>query len=105
VSVTASDTDSPLSTRPDGWAALSPGARGQIARILAANVRSERERAALTQDQLARATLFRRSTIQRIEYGTTEARLTTLFAFSVALDVPLVLFLEGMSSLCAATQD
>jgi transcriptional regulator with XRE-family HTH domain len=68
----------------------------QIRAILADNVRRERERAGLSQEALADACLVRRGTIARIEKAEREPRVSTLVACSIALDVPLRVFLQGL---------
>lgn len=68
----------------------------QIRRALAENVRRQREDAGLSQEALADVSVVRRSTISRIETGEQEPRISTLVAFSVALNVPLHAFLARL---------
>jgi len=68
----------------------------QIRGTLAENVRRERERAGLSQEELADACLVRRSTISRIEKGAQEPRISTLVAFSMVLRVPFDALTEGL---------
>jgi transcriptional regulator with XRE-family HTH domain len=77
------------------WVSTVAKAR-QIRAVLADNVRRERERAGLSQEALADACLVRRGTIARIEKGEREPRVSTLVACSVALDLPLYVFLQGL---------
>jgi transcriptional regulator with XRE-family HTH domain len=67
-----------------------------IRRALAENVRRQREDAGLSQEALADVSVVRRSTISRIELGEQEPRISTLVAFSDALNVPLHAFLAGL---------
>jgi DNA-binding XRE family transcriptional regulator len=64
--------------------------------LLAGNVRRERERAQLSQEALAEACNLQRSTVARIERAEREPRITTLVAFSVALEIPLSALLAGL---------
>ena len=77
------------------WAS-AVGVPRRIRRTLAANVRRERERAGLSREAFADACDLGRGTIARIEKGEREPRVSTLVAFSVALDVPLSAFLDGL---------
>lgn len=80
----------------DSWVSSVAKAR-RIRAILAGNVRRERERAGLSQEALAHACRLGRGTIVRIEKAEREPRVSTLVACSIALDVPLGAFLEGLS--------
>jgi DNA-binding XRE family transcriptional regulator len=77
------------------WASTVARAR-QIRHTLANNVRRERERAGLSQEALADACKLRRGAIARIEKAEREPRVSTLVACSIALDVPLRVFLQGL---------
>mgnify|MGYP002401510567 CR=1 FL=1 len=79
----------------DGWASHVSKAQ-RIRAILAKNVRRERERVGLSQEAFADACRLRRGTIVRIEKAEQEPRISTLVACSIALDVPLVAFLDGL---------
>jgi len=88
----AKDVASAAPTEPAAVAVL------RLIRVtLANNVRSERERAGVSQLNLAEACGVERSTIRRIEKAEREPRISTLAAFSAALDVPLSSFLVGLS--------
>jgi transcriptional regulator with XRE-family HTH domain len=69
---------------------------GHIRRTLADNVRRERERAGFSQEALADACELRRGAIARIEKAEREPRVSTLVSCSIALDVPLCVFLRGL---------
>lgn len=77
------------------WASTVARAR-HIRRALADNLRRERERAGLSQEALAGACELRRGAIARIEKAEREPRVSTLVACSIALDVPLDVFLQGL---------
>jgi len=62
-------------------------ARPPLDRI-AASIRSERERAGLSLSELARCAGIAKSTLSQLESGTGNPSLETLWALSVALDVP-----------------
>lgn len=55
---------------------------------IAASIRSERERAGLSLSELARRAGVAKSTLSQLESGTGNPSLETLWALSVALDVP-----------------
>jgi DNA-binding XRE family transcriptional regulator len=67
-----------------------------IRKRLAENVRRQRENAGFSQDALADVSVVGRSTIQRIEKGEQEPRISTLVAFAVALNVPFDAFMAGL---------
>ncbi len=67
-----------------------------VRRILGANLRRERKRAGLTQEQLSAATGLPRATITRIEKGYREPRVSTLLSIAAALDAPLVCLLTDL---------
>jgi transcriptional regulator with XRE-family HTH domain len=75
----------------------------RVRRRLGDNVRAAREQAGLSQEELARACLIRRSTISRIEKGEQEPRVTTLLAFSRALGVSFGTLTAGVEINLAAT--
>jgi ribosome-binding protein aMBF1 (putative translation factor) len=75
-----------------------------VRRTLGENVRRRREDAGLSQEALADVSVVRKSTIARIEKAEQEPRISTLIAFSLALNVPLHAFmggLPGVSRSCA----
>jgi len=55
---------------------------------IAASIRRERERAGLSLSELARSAGLAKSTLSQLESGTGNPSLETLWALSVALDVP-----------------
>jgi transcriptional regulator with XRE-family HTH domain len=63
---------------------------------LAANIRVARKRSELSQEDLARICMMRRSTISRIERGEQEPRVSTLVAVSRGLRVPLQVLMRGV---------
>jgi transcriptional regulator with XRE-family HTH domain len=67
-----------------------------IRKTLAENVRRQREDAGLSQEALAVVSEVRKSTISRIEKAEQEPRLSTLIAFSMALNVPFHAFMGGL---------
>jgi transcriptional regulator with XRE-family HTH domain len=77
------------------WASTVVRAR-HIRHTLADNVRRERERAGLSQEALADACELGRGAIARIEKAEREPRVSTLVACSIALNVPLRVFLQGL---------
>jgi transcriptional regulator with XRE-family HTH domain len=94
---------SPLVGVDERWVATVSKA-GWIRATLAENVRRERERAGLSQEALADACMVRRGTIARIEKAEREPRISTLVACSVALEVPLHVFLRGLPGEAASTE-
>ena len=62
-------------------------ARPPLDRI-AASIRSERERTGLSLSELARSAGIAKSTLSQLESGAGNPSLETLWALSVALDVP-----------------
>jgi transcriptional regulator with XRE-family HTH domain len=66
---------------------VEQAARPPIDRI-AASIRRERERAGLSLSELARSARVAKSTLSQLESGTGNPSLETLWALSVALDVP-----------------
>jgi transcriptional regulator with XRE-family HTH domain len=82
-------------TSGDDWALALTDIR-PIRRTLAENLRREREQAGFSQEALADVCLVRRSTISRVERAEHEPRISTLLAFSFALEVPLRALLEGL---------
>jgi len=81
--------------RDEKWASTVAKA-SQIRQTLADNVRRERVRGGLSQERLADACQVRRGAIARIEKAEREPRVSTLVACSIALDVPLDVFLQGL---------
>src|SRR5580692_10002289 len=73
--------------RQDERAHGAPNRRAPIDRIAAA-IRRERERAGLSLSELARSAGVAKSTLSQLESGTGNPSLETLWALSVALDVP-----------------
>jgi transcriptional regulator with XRE-family HTH domain len=74
-----------------------PDARTErIRRTLASNVKRERDRKGLSQEDLGIASGRPRGTVSRVERAQQEPRLSTLDAFSAALGVPLEAFLAGL---------
>lgn len=67
-----------------------------IRKTLAENVRRQREDAGLSQEALAVVSEVRKSTISRIEKAEHEPRISTLFAFSMGLNVPFDAFMAGL---------
>ena len=84
-----------LAVSDEAWVAVVGVPRG-IRRLLAANVRRERERAGLSREALGATCDLGRGTVARIERAEHEPRISTLIAFSVALDVPLRAFIDGL---------
>lgn len=76
-----------------------------IRQALAANVRRERQRAGLSQHALAERSLVSRGTIMHVEKAEQEPRLSTLAAFSTALNIPLDRFLVGLEAIAASGGD
>jgi len=62
---------------------------------IAAAIRSERERAGLTLSELARSAGVAKSTLSQLESGAGNPSLETLWALSVALDVPFSRLVDG----------
>jgi DNA-binding XRE family transcriptional regulator len=91
----AHDCHTPPGTADQSWASTVGRAR-QIRHTLANNLRRERERAGLSQEALADACELRRGAIARIEKAEREPRVSTLVACSIALDVPLRVFFQGL---------
>jgi transcriptional regulator with XRE-family HTH domain len=56
----------------------------------------ERERVGLSQEALADTCRLGRGTVTRIEKAEREPRISTLIAFSLALNAPLAAFLDGL---------
>lgn len=79
----------------DSWVAAVDVPR-RIRCILAVNVRRERERAGLSRETLADSCDLGRGTVARIEKAEREPRISTLSAFSRALNVPLSAFTDGV---------
>ena len=77
------------------WSSTAASAR-QIRETLASNVRRERERAEMSQYDLADATQKPRATIRRVEKAESEPRVSTLIAFSWAFGTPLATLLVGL---------
>ena len=69
---------------------------GLIRQTLALNELRQRERAGLSRKALAEASVIAPVTVFRIETAETEARISTLVAFAMALGLPLDPFLEGL---------
>lgn len=67
--------------------AVSEGARSPVAMIAAA-IRRERDNAGLTLTELARQANLAKSTLSQLESGAGNPSVETLWALSVALDVP-----------------
>jgi transcriptional regulator with XRE-family HTH domain len=84
-----------------GWASTVATAR-QIRDTLGGNLRRERERAGLSQQELADACRVGRGTIARIEKAEREPRVSTLVACSLALGVPLADLVGGLPGVQAA---
>ncbi len=72
----------------------TPPVRPPLDRIAAA-IRSERERAGLTLSELARSAGLAKSTLSQLESGSGNPSLETLWALSVALDVPFSRLVDG----------
>jgi transcriptional regulator with XRE-family HTH domain len=64
-------------------------------RAIGRQIQHERMRANLTQLQLVEAAGVDRITLQRIEAGTTDARLSWLLRIARALDIPLSDLVDG----------
>lgn len=64
-------------------------------RALGARIRELRVRANLTQERLAELTGVDRRTLQRIEAGSSDPRLSALTLIAEGLDVPLVRLVAG----------
>lgn len=71
-----------------------PERLGQKHRALGERVRSLRLRRNLTQEHLAHLSGIDRSTVQRIEAGTNDARISHLWLIAHALDLPVAELLE-----------
>lgn len=77
------------------WASVVTNAR-LVRETLAKNIFRERTRTGVSQKALAEACQVSRDTISRLERGEQEPRITTLVAFSIALNVPLSAFLKEL---------
>lgn len=77
------------------WAPVVTNAR-LVRETLAKNIFRERTRTGVSQKTLAAACQVSRDTISRLERGEQEPRITTLVAFSIALNVPLSAFLKEL---------
>ena len=64
---------------------------------IAASIRRERERAGLSMSELARSAGVAKSTLSQLESGTGNPSLETLWALSVALDVPFSRLVDHVS--------
>jgi len=73
---------------------MEQGVRPPLERIAAA-IRSERERSGLSLSELARSAGVAKSTLSQLESGTGNPSLETLWALSVALDVPFSRLVDG----------
>ena len=62
--------------------------------MVAASIRRERERAGLSQTELARRAHLAKSTLSQLEAGTGNPSVETLWALGVALDVPFSRLVE-----------
>jgi transcriptional regulator with XRE-family HTH domain len=83
--------------RIDRWSEhmmMEQATRPPLDRI-AASIRRERERAGLSLSELARSAGVAKSTLSQLESGTGNPSLETLWALSVALDVPFSRLVDG----------
>ena len=80
-------------SEPESW--LTPVGVRLLCALVGRNLRRERERAAMTRQDLCRASGVAVSTIQRLESGESDPRLTSLIALASGLGVPLEALLAG----------
>lgn len=73
-----------------------PPADTEALRVIGANVRAERARQRLSQEELAEASTVQVAQVSRIERGVTDTSILKLVAIAKALDVQVADLLRGL---------